>query len=176
MREGKIKFQFSVSIHLYKSLAQLLITMIFIYLDDGMKIMIPMCLTKLLGSSKSVTVKMTTELKKYNDFPYTISVISFGADKILEHVKHSTVFVVLFPPFETGAHSVALLLGRPENPGLSNPLPQPSKVRIMGTIVCHHMWLSGASKSSVCLSPSWFSFSDSHSVGLEWKPRVCVAT
>lgn len=46
----------------------------------------------------------------------------------------------------------------------------------MGTLVCHHTWLSGASKISTCLSPSWFSFSDFHSVALEWKPSVCVAT
>lgn len=99
----KIKFQFSVSIHLYKSLAQPLITMTFIYLDYEMKIMVPVCLTKLLENSNSVTVKMISELKKvYNDFHYTISVISFGADKILEHVKHSTVFLVLFPPLRQG--------------------------------------------------------------------------
>lgn len=60
----KIRFQFSVSIHLYKSLAQPLITMTFIYLDYEMKIMVPMCLTKLLESSNSVTVKMISELKK----------------------------------------------------------------------------------------------------------------
>lgn len=68
----------------------------------------------------------------YNDFHYTISVTSFGVDKILEHVKHGTVFLVLFPPFETGAHSVALLLGWPENPGLSNPRPQLSKGKSYG--------------------------------------------
>lgn len=141
----KIKFKFSVSIHRYKSLTQPLITMTFIYLDYEMKKMVPMCPTRLLESSNSVTVKMIRELEKlYNDFHYTTSVTSFGADKILERVKHSTGFLVLFPPFETGAHSVALWLGWPENPRLSNPLPQPSKGKNYGhNCVPPHMALWG---------------------------------
>lgn len=53
--------------------------------------MVLMCLMRLWESS-NVVINMISKLKRvYNDLHYTTSVIIFGADEILEHLKHSTV-------------------------------------------------------------------------------------
>lgn len=63
--------------------------MTFIYLDYEMKIMVPMCLTRLWESSNVINVKLISKMKRvYNNLNYTIS---FGADEILEHLKYSTI-------------------------------------------------------------------------------------